>query len=457
MAEAVFHFGSTPSVPYYTLTTHSDSSLAISRTHPRRPTKPIEILLLSLEAPSHRRGGLVTYIFPRLAAMLAIDQSNALAAKHQLAPSERDEMQSDAVERAAKQEACYLRWNQAGMRYELSHPALMREVNQAPASPRTAEAAAAAAAAATGEGAIPTQNPQSQPPKSRRRRGKWQKALHITVSSHSLGSPLSHPDAAPVITVTNPYAGRTSSAEEELNSPASLRMSTQPMSDAAEAEEPLASLDFGTMTLHISATRILNLGPSLYAVDAVIGALLAIAVADEAVNPVMAAMDIWSPLNSSSRTLVRRADSVYAGSVAGSIGGRSYTGSTLYATLAEREDAEEEARLMRQLHKKDVSKSKSKNATATTAGKSHGWFGRKTKDKKKDRKTKVVVSEFDLEKYGTYQAGSREGQRLPGPVRASLEILFASLKFIVWLLSTVVAAVAWVTVNVTRCVTSEKF
>jgi hypothetical protein len=407
IGDALFTFGSTPSLPFYTLETFDTNELSISRTHPRRPTKTVPILLLPLEPVERHQppnDGLVTYIFPKLAAMLAIDQSTALAAKHRLAPSEREEMQSDAVERAAAQEACHLRWNERCRRYELEHPAIGRDPEKSPhfaVSPTSPVAA-------------------EQP------------VLHITVSSDGLRSPLSTTPAPPVILVTNP----NSSVSAHSSSPAELRMSTLPVSDA---EEPLASLDLETMTLHISVSQILQLAPSLYAVDSVVAAILAVAVADEATNPIMAGMDLWM-----ART-PRAPASVSGGSVAGSVGGKSYTGSVLYATIAEREEAEEEAKMMRQLHKDDTKGKTTKSS----------FWGKKSKSNKKKTK-KVVVREFDLEKYGHYQAGSREGEQLPGVVRGGLEIMFVGLKFVVWLLTMLVQMLAWVTVGVTRCVTSEK-
>jgi hypothetical protein len=372
----------------------------------------VPILLLPLEPVERRQppnDGLVTYIFPKLAAMLAIDQCTALAAKHRLAPSEREEMQSDAVERAAAQEACHLRWNDRCRRYELAHPAIGRDPEK---SPHFADSPTSLAVA-------------EQP------------VLHITVASDGLRSPLSTTSAPPVILVTNP----NSSVSAQSSSPAEPRMSTLPVSDT---EEPLASLDFETMTLHISASQILQLAPSLYAVDSVVAAILAVAVADEATNPIMAGMDMWM-----ART-PRAPASVFggsvAGSVAGSVGGKSYTGSVLYATIAEREEAEEEAKLMRQLHKDDTKGKPEKTS----------FWGKKSKSKKKKTK-QIVVGEFDLEKYGHYQAGSREGEELPGVVKGGLEIMFVGLKFIVWFLTMLVQMLAWVTVGVTRCVTSERF
>ena len=349
--------------------------------------------------------GLVTYIFPKLAAMLAIDQSTELATRHRLAASEREEVQSDAVERAAAQEASHLLWNERAQRYELEHPAIGRDLNE-------------------------SQDPTTSPTSQRSSRTAKPPALHITVSSNGLASPTS--DAStPVIVVTNP----NSSATARGSSPAEIRMSTLPVSDI---EEPLASLDFSNMTLHISAAQILQVAPSLYAVDSIVAAILAVAVSDQATNPKMANMDLWSA------TRPKRPASLFGGSVAGSIGGKSYTGSMLYATIAEREEAEEEVKFMKKL-REDEAKGKS--------GKNSMW----SRKSKKKQKKQVLVGEFDLEKYGTYQAGSREGEELPGVVRGFLELMFGGLKFLVWMLTMLTQVIAWLMVNVTRCVTSEKF
>lgn len=397
-------------MPFYTLQTFSTNELAIHRTNPRRPTVKIPILLLALESEARRlppNDGLVTYIFPKLAAMLAIDQSNELAAEHGLAPTHRDEMQAEAVARAAAQESCGLTWNEAGRRYELAHPAIGRDPNksprfmQSPTSPLGAE--------------LPV--------------------LHITVSSHALSSPRGITSTPPVILVTNP-----NHSPPTFSSPADTRISTLPVH---ESEEPLASLDFSTMTLHISAKMILELMPSLYAIDCLISAIFAIAVADEATNPIMAQMDMWTP-----RMSPAAPGSIFGG---GSIAGKSYAGSVLYATLAEREEAEEEARLMRQVHAKDTQDQSKK---ASTSKKS--FWSRKQKLEKGQPK-KILVSEFDLEKLGHYQSGDREGQKLPGVTRSVLKGMVLLLQFIVWTLTTLVRVLAWILVGATRAVTSEKF
>lgn len=405
---ATFIFGSTPSLPFYTLQTYSTNELCIHRTNPRKPTVKIPIVLLSVESEARRlppNDGLVTYIFPKLAAMLAIDQSNELAAAHGLAPTHRDEMQAEAVARAAAQESCGLTWNEIGRRYELAHPAIGRDPNK---SPRFVQS--------------PTSPLGAELP-----------VLHITVSSHALSSPRGMTTRPPVILVTNPDPSSTT-----FSTPANTRVSTLPVH---EPDEPLASLDFGTMTLHISAKLILQLMPSLYAIDSLVSAIFAIAVADEATNPIMAQMDIWTP----------RISPVAPGSVfgGGSVGGKSYAGSVLFATLAEREEAEEETRLMRQVHARDTS------GKAKKTGKK-GFFGRKQKSEKSHPK-KILVGEFDLEKLGHYQSGDREGQKLPGVTRSVLKGMVLLLQFIVWGLTTLVRVLAWILVATTRAVTSEKF
>ena len=406
MNEATFVFGSDATAPFYTMQTYDTNELSISRTNPSRRTASHEILLLSLE-PAHRRqapyDGLVTYIFPKLAAMLAIDQSNELARLHQLAPTDRDEMQAAAVQRAANQEACRLYWKEDSNRYELEHPAIGRDVRDPNFAISPVDAA----------------NPEKP-------------VLHITISSHNLRSPMSTTYAPPVISVINPNA-RPSRNSTPQSVHAGIRMSTLPQSDL---DDPLASLDLGTMTLHIAAKEILTLMPSLYAVDSIVSALLAVAVADEATNPTMATMDIWQPRPKAPM-------SQFGGSV------KSYQGSTYYATLAEREDAEEEAKLMRQVHGKDR-----RNTDKSVESEKKGLFGRQ----KKPKKTKsIAIAEFDLEKLSHYQAGERKGEALPGVTRTLVAAIIWALQCIVWVMTAFVKLLVWILVNLSRAVTSEKF
>jgi hypothetical protein len=232
---------------------------------------------------------------------------------------------------------------------------------------------------------------------------------------------------------------RPNSAPQSLH--AGIRMSTLPQSDL---DDPLCSLDLGTMTLHIAAKEILTLMPSLYAIDSIISAMLAVAVADEATNPTMATMEIW-------QSRPRAPMSQFGGSM------KSYTGSTYYATLAEREEAEDETKLMSQVRASERrSRTRSMGVESESSGEKKSWYTRGEKTKKTKTKS-VTVAEFDLEKLGVYQAGERKGEELPGVTRGLLAAVVWALQCLVWVLTAFVRFLVWLLVNATRAVTSEKF
>ena len=474
--EATFVFGSHPSLPFYTLQTYDTNEIAISKTCPSRPnanpTSPTssqtplnrDVVLCPLEPVERRQppnDGLVAFIFPKLAALLAINQSAALAKEHNLAPTDRDEIEAQAVRKAAKQEACHLRYNARGGFYELEHPAIGR--------------------AAMG-GDFATKSPiPSSPTTIRSITGK--PVLHLTISTDS---PL------PSIHVIDPNASRrnglsvmTPIATPNSAGPGISRLSTMGQAAAPSSEfPPLATLDLTSQVLHIDANSILELMPSLFSIDCIISSILAIAIADPKVNPALGGMEIVKPRPApasrygyNSSLAPRSIFGGHVGSLSG-LGGlgksrpgsvKSYAGSTFYATIAEREEAEEEAKLMRRTHEADVCTS----ATKSKSKPSRKWFGRSAQDldseseetmekssrrKKQNKKTKqVVMGEFDLEKLGHYQSGERKGEELPAVTRGALSGLIMGLRLIVWFLTMLVQMLAWVLVSVTRGVTSEKF
>jgi len=240
------------------------------------------------------------------------------------------------------------------------------------------------------------------------------------------------------------------------------RLSTIPLTDTTTgAGTALASLDLAAQTLFLDVNGILELMPSLFSIDCIVSAMLAVAVTDAATNPAMGAMEIWRP---------RPAPVSRLGGIAAKRPGsvKSYAGSAFYATIAERDEAEEEAKLMRETHEKDV------RGKGTTKVNSRTWFGwkkdlgqdesddggEKVGSRKKAKKTKtkkIVMSEFDLEKMGHYQSGDRQGEELPVVTRSALSGLVVGLKLLVWALTMIVQVLAWVLVHVSRAVTSEKF
>ncbi|KAI1629927.1 hypothetical protein EDD37DRAFT_573039 [Exophiala viscosa] len=436
--EATFIFGSHPSMPFYTLQTYDNNEIAISKTCPRKSTLTRDVALCPLEPSSRRQppsDGLVAFIFPKLAAMMAINQSASLAREHNLAPTDRDDIEAQAVRRAAKQEACNLRYNARGGFYELEHPAIGR-------------------GAMSGDFAMQSPLPSS-PTTIRSITGK--PVLHITVSTDG---PL------PTISVVDPNASRRMGTNPLPLTPVTSgaqsirRLSTIPLTDTTSGGTALATLDLTAQTLFIDANGILELMPSLFSLDCIVSAILAVAVTDAATNPAMGAMEIWRPSPAPASRFggtTKRPGSV-----------KSYAGSAFYATIAERDEAEEEAKLMRETHEKDV------RGRGTVKMDSRTWFGWKKDGEqesddvekggfrgmskgKKGKTKKIVMTEFDLEKMGHYQSGDRQGQELPVVTRSALGGLVVGLKLLVWALTMIVQVLAWVLVHVSRAVTSEKF
>ncbi|KAI9928894.1 hypothetical protein ASPWEDRAFT_25260 [Aspergillus wentii DTO 134E9] len=397
---AKFTFGD-PESPFYTLETYSTNELAISRADPSKPNNNVPIMMLSLENRRRREppnDGLVTSLFSRLAAMLAIEQAEELSRQHQLSPAEAIEVEGNALQRAATQESCRLSWNHQQRLYELQHQSSMSK------QPQQRQPLVGAAG-------VPL-SPM---------RAKSTGTLHIAVSipcSEKRRQP-------PTIIATTPIS---SNATEAASLAATPRTSTLPLTDL---DEPLASLDLGTMTLSISAAAIVATIPSLYAIDSLVAAMLAVAVSDEATNPVLADMELYSNQGPSASTIPR------------------FQGK-LVTTLAEREDDAQADEL--------VSRVKSKDAETSPETKKglFQWCSR-TKSKKTKNK-KIVIEEFDLEKYGRYgHSSSREGEKLPSATRGVLRILFWGLDLVVRGLTLIVKVIAWILVSMTRCVTSEKF
>lgn len=356
----------------------------------------------------HPNDGLVTLLFSRLAAMLAIEQADEISKQHSLCQAESRDVESKALKRAAAEESCRLSWNRHLRLYELRHPSFSKRNPPA----------------LVGAAGIPLSPVRS----------KSSGLLHITVSAPSSGQP-------PTILITGPVSSMTHEAAQEAANP---RTSTLPVMDS---DEPLASLDFATRTLSIFPAAVIATIPSLYAVDSLVAAILAVAVSDEATNPILADMELGTPR------------SLGAPSAPESVHGAPFRGK-LVTTLAEREDYADSMELASQI---EAGHSRSQG-TSNRKGLFSFWSRSKSapvaKDsKRKSKKTQqVVVEEFDLEKYSRYGSGStREGQELPGITRGLLSILFFGLNLVVKVLTLMVRILAWVLVNSTRCVTSEKF
>ncbi|KAE8389835.1 hypothetical protein BDV23DRAFT_184086 [Aspergillus alliaceus] len=392
-----------PQAPFYRMQTYLTNELSVTRINPTKLNSSIPIMMVKLEDRRRREpqnDGLVSILFSRLAAMLAIDEAEGLARKHRMGPSEAAEVEGKALKRAAAQESCRLSWNSTKQLYELHHPSLSKLPPPA----------------LVGAMGIPLSPVRS----------KYSGLLHVSVSTPSKGSNSNRP---PTIFITTPVSAN---AVESANMVATPRTSTLPLTDC---DEPLASLDLGTLTLSISAAAIIATVPSLYAIDSLVTAMLAVAVSDESTKTTLAEMELYDPYKEALSSQLSTGANVRADTVAG---------------LASREDAQEGTTLISKIRL-----AKSHSETDSTQRRwFHFWCRQKSA---KPKNKKIVIEEFDLERYGRYGYGSsREGQKLPSVTRGCLRILFWGLDMFVRVLSMMVKIIAWLLVSVTRCATSPK-
>ena len=119
----IITFNASSSAPVYTLEA-SHSHVSVSRTHPSHRTPTIQICSSTLTTPTSIEP-LVTSIFPKLAGLMALDQSSTVAVTHKLDRKASADLQAEAVSRAQEQEASMLLWDDASNKYCLMHPTLL--------------------------------------------------------------------------------------------------------------------------------------------------------------------------------------------------------------------------------------------------------------------------------------------------------------------------------------------
>ncbi|KAL9586862.1 MAG: hypothetical protein Q9212_000606 [Teloschistes hypoglaucus] len=118
-------FDSSTSESLYTLSASGDD-LSISRNHPTNDTTTIQISAPTLKTTSSSTT-LIAPIFPKLAELMAIDQSSTVAVDHGLNRQACTELQTEAVGRAYRQEASSLLWDSESQKYHLIHPTLLED------------------------------------------------------------------------------------------------------------------------------------------------------------------------------------------------------------------------------------------------------------------------------------------------------------------------------------------
>ncbi|KAL8688468.1 MAG: hypothetical protein Q9218_005630 [Villophora microphyllina] len=121
----VICFDSSTSQSLYTLSA-SDNEISIARSHPTNDTTTIQISAPTLQRPITSTT-LIAPIFPKLAELMAIDQSSTVAIDHGLDRQACTDLQTEAVERAHQQEASSLLWDNESQKYYLIHPTLLED------------------------------------------------------------------------------------------------------------------------------------------------------------------------------------------------------------------------------------------------------------------------------------------------------------------------------------------
>ena len=115
---------SSSSQPVYTLSASANNVLSLFRTHPMNPTPTIQICDPTYTTPTVD-SPLMALLFPKLAELMAIDQSSSIASTHRLERQAAAELQSEAVMRAQANEGSSLLWDSDSERYFLVHPTLL--------------------------------------------------------------------------------------------------------------------------------------------------------------------------------------------------------------------------------------------------------------------------------------------------------------------------------------------
>lgn len=406
-----------PQKPFYKMQTQTQGKrLSMARTNPSNPQRSTSIMDLELEnrrLQGPNNDGLVTVLFSRLAALLAMEQAGEYATRKGLDSRAALDVEGNALRQAAEQESYHLNWNNDGRLYELQH-ASCPGVQSQPQS-------------LIGAMGIPL-----SPIQQHHLNGGSinSSTLHITISTPSSTSPTTR--QPPTIIVTNPMP-LNSIETETARQAATPRTSTLPH---PAADDPLASLDLATMIFTVDIDAIMTMAPSVYAVDSVVAAVLAVAVADGQTRSVLDGLNVYNqehPLTpfdvmfKSRSASDQDADTTMDADTGASTDTGAGTGTGMGTSKWSR---------LTNIHKAVKPRPKSKS----------------TPDPKRNRK--ILIDEFSPVHHGCYGPGSsREGQSLPRATVRVIHGLYWALEVVVRGLTAVVRGVGRVVVEVTRGVT----
>ncbi|KAI9866931.1 MAG: hypothetical protein M1813_000328 [Trichoglossum hirsutum] len=135
-----FSFGPSRDQPFFDFQTLKENSFdaayseVIVRRHDPVKRSIIPVITLDLEPPSRRlppEDGLITLIYPKVAAMMALDATASDVKARNVDPSGAEALAREAVSKAAEKECCKLLWDSEKERYYLWHPGLNKGKGQA--------------------------------------------------------------------------------------------------------------------------------------------------------------------------------------------------------------------------------------------------------------------------------------------------------------------------------------
>ncbi|KAL9127760.1 MAG: hypothetical protein Q9217_003418 [Psora testacea] len=140
----IITFSGSSSAPLYALSASANNHISTTRIHPQDPRTKIPICTSTFSQPT-RQNPLITSIFPKLAGLMAVDQSSSLAVARKLDRQASQLVQAEAIAQAQEREGSLLLWDCDSGRFCLMHPTLLDnaattiriEISPNPASPET--------------------------------------------------------------------------------------------------------------------------------------------------------------------------------------------------------------------------------------------------------------------------------------------------------------------------------
>ncbi|KAH0542829.1 hypothetical protein FGG08_002783 [Glutinoglossum americanum] len=126
-----FSFGPSRTEPFFDFQTLKENSFdaayseVIVRRHDPVKRSIIPVITLDLEPPSRRlppNDGLITLIYPKIAAMMALDATASRVKYQGVESCDAEALAREAVSKAAEKECCKLLWDSEKERYYLWHP-----------------------------------------------------------------------------------------------------------------------------------------------------------------------------------------------------------------------------------------------------------------------------------------------------------------------------------------------